>query len=108
MSISHQVERDRAALLTGTLKQLNMQYNRRSSTSGPPLCVHRIKVTFKDEPGEGSGVARSFYTAFCQAVLSADKLPSLEGVLVGTKSLQYSEFHGLYYTVVLAGELLCC
>ncbi len=48
------------------MKQLNQQYNRRTNTSGPPLCVHRVKVTFKDEPGEGSGVARSFYTAFAQ------------------------------------------
>jgi len=32
-----------------------------SSSSIPPLAVQRVKVTFKDEPGEGSGVARSFY-----------------------------------------------
>jgi len=48
-------------------------------------------VTFRDEPGEGSGVARSFYTAFCQAILSAEKLPNLEPALVGSKSLQYSK-----------------
>ncbi|XP_052822779.1 E3 ubiquitin-protein ligase UBR5-like, partial [Octopus bimaculoides] len=58
---------------------------------GPPLAVHKVKVTFKDEPGEGSGVARSFYTAMANAVLTSEKLPSLEGVLVGgSKSLQYN------------------
>ena len=61
-----QVERERSAMILGALKQLNTQYHRRTNTSGPPLCVHRCKVTFKDEPGEGSGVARSFYTAFSQ------------------------------------------
>ena len=86
-----EVERDRTSLIAGVMKQLNTQYNRRTNTSGPALCVHRVKVTFKDEPGEGSGVARSFYTAFAQAVLSSEKLPSLEGVTVGGKSLQYSK-----------------
>lgn len=59
----NQVERDRNLLIVQSFKQLNTQYNRRTNTSGPPLAVHRVKVTFKDEPGEGSGVARSFYTA---------------------------------------------
>ena len=49
-----------------------------------------LQVSFKDEPGEGSGVARSFYVAFAQAVLSSEKLSSLDGILVGGKTLQYS------------------
>jgi hypothetical protein len=58
------VERDRSALITNTFTQLNNQYSRRNSnTPGTPLAVSKVKVTFKDEPGEGSGVARSFYTA---------------------------------------------
>ncbi|KAH9487956.1 E3 ubiquitin-protein ligase ubr5 [Bulinus truncatus] len=85
-----EVERDRNSLLTQTFKQLNTYFNRRTNTSGPPLCVHRVKVTFKDEPGEGSGVARSFYTAAANAVLSQEKLPSLDSILVGGKSLQYT------------------
>jgi hypothetical protein len=87
-----QVERDRNLLLQQSFKQLNTQYSRRTNGTSPPLVVHRVKVTFRDEPGEGSGVARSFYTAFCQAVLSAEKLPSLEGILVGSKNLQFSMF----------------
>ncbi|CAL1532111.1 unnamed protein product [Lymnaea stagnalis] len=85
-----EVERDRNALLTQTFKQLNTYFNRRTNTSGPPLCVHRVKVTFKDEPGEGSGVARSFYTAVANAALSQEKLPPLDSILVGGKSLQYT------------------
>ena len=61
-----------------------------------------MKVTFRDEPGEGSGVARSFYTAFCQAILSAEKLPNLEPALVG-KSLQYSKT--FVYSVELITDL---
>jgi len=86
-----QVERERSVLLVQTFKQLNTQYSRRMNGTGSPLVVHRVKVTFRDEPGEGSGVARSFYTAFCQAILSAEKLPNLEPALVGSKSLQYSK-----------------
>jgi len=92
-----EVERGRNALLVGTLKQLNQQYNRRTQNNEPTLCVHKVKVTFKDEPGEGSGVARSFYTAFAQAVLSSDQLPGLEGIMVGNtpKKLGYSLFQKL-------------
>jgi len=87
-----QVERDRNLLLQQSFKQLNTQHSRRTNGTSPPLVVHRVKVTFRDEPGEGSGVARSFYTAFCQAVLSAEKQPKLEGILVGSKNLQFSKF----------------
>jgi hypothetical protein len=66
---------------------------RRTNTSGQPLAVHRAKVTFKDEPGEGSGVARSFYTAI--ANVSTDK-PVLF-------SLHYSYITHLFFEV----EYLC-
>ena len=60
------MERERELLLVQTFKQLNTQHHRRLNITAPPLAVYRVKVTFKDEPGEGSGVARSFYTAFAQ------------------------------------------
>jgi E3 ubiquitin-protein ligase EDD1 len=62
------VERDRTQLLVQTMKELNTQYNlyNRRASNTPPLAVSRVKVTFKDEPGEGSGVARSFYTAIAE------------------------------------------
>ncbi|KAK5646050.1 hypothetical protein RI129_004514 [Pyrocoelia pectoralis] len=88
------MERDRTQLLLQTFKELNTQYNnynRRASTSQPPLAVNRVKVTFRDEPGEGSGVARSFYTAIAEAILANEKLPNLESAQVGNnKYAHYS------------------
>ncbi|CAG9834089.1 unnamed protein product [Diabrotica balteata] len=87
------VERDRTQLLIQTFKELNTQYNsynRRTSSSSPPLAVNRVKVTFKDEPGEGSGVARSFYTAIAEAILLNENLPNLESAQVDNKYSQYS------------------
>ncbi|KAH3897177.1 hypothetical protein DPMN_021362, partial [Dreissena polymorpha] len=88
--LSIEVVRARNQLITQAFKQLNAYFNRRTNTSGPPLAVHRVKVTFTDEPGEGSGVARSFYTAIANAVLSQEKLPPLDNVMIGGKSLQYN------------------
>ncbi|VEN44475.1 unnamed protein product [Callosobruchus maculatus] len=88
------IERDRTQLLVQTFKELNTQYNsynrRAYSSASPPLAVSRVKVTFKDEPGEGSGVARSFYTAVAQAILSNENLPNLEQAQVDGKYSQYS------------------
>ncbi|XP_050538326.1 E3 ubiquitin-protein ligase UBR5 isoform X3 [Daktulosphaira vitifoliae] len=87
------LERDRNQLILMTFKELNNQYNsyhRRTSSSQPCLAVNRVKVTFKDEPGEGSGVARSFYTALAEAILSCEKLPNLESVQVGGRYSQYT------------------
>ncbi|KAK9872968.1 hypothetical protein WA026_020316 [Henosepilachna vigintioctopunctata] len=86
------MERERTPLLIQTFKELNTQfnsYNRRTSSS-PPLAVNRVKVTFKEEPGEGSGVARSFYTAIAEAILSQEKIPNLEPAQVDNKYSQYS------------------
>ncbi|CAL8144298.1 unnamed protein product [Orchesella dallaii] len=82
------LERDRHQLILQTFKELNNHYNsahRRATSPHPPLAVNRVKVTFKDEPGEGSGVARSFYTAIAEAIQSEEKLPNLESCLVGAK-----------------------
>ncbi|KAK1896054.1 E3 ubiquitin-protein ligase UBR5 [Dissostichus eleginoides] len=71
-----------------TMRQLNTHFGRRCTTT--PMAVHRVKVTFKDEPGEGSGVARSFYTAIALALLSNDKLPNLDCVQSVSKGMQAS------------------
>ncbi|XP_015788176.1 E3 ubiquitin-protein ligase UBR5 [Tetranychus urticae] len=87
------VDRERNALIQHTFKELNSMYSnfsRRLSAGSPLLAISRVKVTFKDEPGEGSGVARSFYTAFAEAILSNEKLPPLHGCHVGSRSLQYN------------------
>ena len=91
-----QVDRERSQLISQTFKELNTQYNnyhRRGTQSSPPLSVNRVKVTFREEPGEGSGVARSFYTALSEALLSHDKLPNLESCQVSEICL--SNYHGL-------------
>ncbi|XP_045510523.1 E3 ubiquitin-protein ligase UBR5 isoform X7 [Colias croceus] len=77
----HKMERERAKLLQQTFAELNSAFagqNRRAHSAQPPLAINRVKVTFRDEPGEGSGVARSFYTSVAEALLANEKLPPLE------------------------------
>lgn len=71
------------------MRQLNNHFGRRCATT--PMAVHRVKVTFKDEPGEGSGVARSFYTAIAQAFLSNEKLPNLDCIQNANKGTHTSK-----------------
>nr|CAD2194604.1 unnamed protein product [Meloidogyne enterolobii] len=101
-----QVPREKYVLLQQTFRQLNHHYVRRtsgasgtssstatpsqitnartSSTSGPgrtlPLASHKVKVTFRDEPGEGTGVARHFYAAVAEALTTVKHLPALDNV----------------------------
>ena len=102
------LDRERGKLIVQAFREFNTHYaqnQRRSSTSiQPPLVVNRVKVTFANEPGEGSGVARGFYTALAEALLSSQKMPNLEEAQVGSiststgatgtstssKSMQYS------------------
>ena len=51
-----------------------------------------MKVTFLNEPGEGTGVARSFYTALAEAILSNQKIPNLEGAQVREKQIDWLNF----------------
>lgn len=90
------MERDRGQLIIQAFKELNSHYqthSRRISATQPPLVVNRVKVTFQNEPGEGSGVARSFYTALAEAILSGQSIPNLEAAQSGPvapKSMQLS------------------
>ena len=61
--------------------------SKHSNGSSQPLCVHRIKVFFKNEPGEGSGVTRSLFTALSEALLSDEPLPKLDPVLKAKRPL---------------------
>lgn len=72
------MERSRTSLLIQTFKELNTHFGNQNRRLSPPLAFNRVKVTFKDEPGEGSGVARSFYTSIAEALLANEKLPNLE------------------------------
>uniref|UniRef100_A0AC34RRG3 E3 ubiquitin-protein ligase UBR5 n=1 Tax=Panagrolaimus sp. JU765 TaxID=591449 RepID=A0AC34RRG3_9BILA len=89
--------RDKNLLIVQTFRNLNQQYQKRltngntSSSAGivlkmyksydanqvsiPPLASHKVKVTFKDEPGEGTGVARSFYSAVAEALITLPNMP---------------------------------
>ena len=91
--LSLDVERERGQLIRQSFQQLNSYCDRRQGGAGPPLASHRVKVSFKGEPGEGSGVTRSFFTALGEAVLCEEKLPSLDGVLAGRKSVRYGQRH---------------
>merc|ERR1719458_478678 len=90
------LERERGQLILQAFKEFNSHYqthSRRISATQPPLVVNRVKVTFLNEPGEGSGVARSFYTALAEALLSGQPVPNLEGAQSGPvapKSMQLS------------------
>lgn len=77
------MERNRTSLLIQTFKELNTHFGNQNRRLLPPLAFNRVKVTFKDEPGEGSGVARSFYTSIAEALLANEKLPSLEAAQTG-------------------------
>lgn len=76
------MERNRTSLLVQTFKELNTHFGNQNRRLTPPLAFNRVKVTFKDEPGEGSGVARSFYTSIAEALLANEKLPNLEAAQI--------------------------
>jgi E3 ubiquitin-protein ligase EDD1 len=103
------MDRERGMPVTQTFKELNTQYNthcRRATATQPPLAVSRVKVTFKDEPGEGSGVARSFYTAIAEAILSQEKLPNLDAAQVGAGSKASQSQSGMVMIWLLIFEYL--
>jgi len=68
------LKRTRVDLLAGTIKQLNthIQKSRRKEL---PFACHSVKVTFKDEPGEGTGVARSYFASVAEALLQSGDFP---------------------------------
>lgn len=86
------MERNRSSLLVQTFKELNTHFGNQNRRLSPPLAFNRVKVTFKDEPGEGSGVARSFYTSIAEALLANEKLPNLETAQVGATNTTSSKY----------------
>nr|CAD2164473.1 unnamed protein product [Meloidogyne enterolobii]CAD2202160.1 unnamed protein product [Meloidogyne enterolobii]CAD2203998.1 unnamed protein product [Meloidogyne enterolobii] len=57
---------------------------RYSNATGPgrtlPLASHKVRVTFRDEPGEGTGVARYFYADVAEALTTVKHLSALDNV----------------------------
>lgn len=86
------MERNRNSLLLQTFKELNTHFGNQNRRLLPPLAFNRVKVTFKDEPGEGSGVARSFYTSIAEALLANEKLPNLESAQVGSTNATSNKY----------------
>lgn len=94
------MERNRSNLLIQTFKELNTHFNNQNRRLFPPLAFNRVKVTFKDEPGEGSGVARSFYTSIAEALLANEKLPNLEAAQVGSSTNASNGKYSMPFAVV--------
>ncbi|KAF0990455.1 hypothetical protein HZS_6382 [Henneguya salminicola] len=72
------LDRRHDKIIVQTFKILNNQFQKRELTiraiNSP---FSRIRVLFKDEPGEGSGVTRNFFSVICDAIKSIEKLPDL-------------------------------
>ncbi|CAJ0573357.1 unnamed protein product, partial [Mesorhabditis spiculigera] len=76
--VIEKLSRSHDKLVRSTVYQLNAQFTRRlgqKTAATPPLFTHKIKVGFENEPGEGSGVARAFYSALGEALMSLKNLP---------------------------------
>eukprot|EP00794_Sanderia_malayensis_P011765 gene11765-12982_t len=80
-----EVERDRVPMIRQTFRKLEAFFGRRGPGPSVPVNVHRLRVSFKDEPGEGTGVVRSFYTAIGEALLSDANLPPLDSIFLASK-----------------------
>lgn len=90
------IERNRDALIIQTFKELNTQFgNNTKRPNIPALTFNRVKVTFKDEPGEGTGVARSFYTSIAEALLSSENIPNLDSAQVGVSTKYVVSFSSI-------------
>ncbi|XP_017473114.1 PREDICTED: E3 ubiquitin-protein ligase hyd isoform X1 [Rhagoletis zephyria] len=89
------LERNRESLIIQTFKELNAQFGSQTRRTQTPLTFNRVKVTFKDEPGEGSGVARSFYTSIAEALLATAKMPNLESTHIGVNSKYGAPFSSI-------------
>lgn len=89
------LERNRECLIIQTFKELNAQFGSQARRVQTPLTFNRVKVTFKDEPGEGSGVARSFYTSIAEALLTFAKMPNLESTHIGVNNKYGTPFSSI-------------
>ncbi|CAB82212.1 E3 ubiquitin-protein ligase UBR5 [Caenorhabditis elegans] len=92
------VRREPGSLFRDTMVQLHHLYAKRmmsvrSLESGhAPLAGTRLRVHFIDEPGEGTGVTRSFYTAFAESCMM-DVAPFTPETVAEKSSLIQSVLH---------------
>lgn len=71
------LERERTEMLTAVHSTLSAHAHRNRRQHAPPFLCRTVKVEFAGEPGEGSGVVRSFLAAVCEALVLPERLPSL-------------------------------
>ena len=102
-----QVERDRIPMIRHTFRRLDTFFGRRGPSS-IPVNVHRLRVSFKDEPGEGSGVVRSFYTAIGEALLVEENLPELDTIFTSTNKGKYQEKYIFLFTICFCCWKMVC
>ena len=81
--ILFEISRDRSQIILDTFGQLHTFVEERRGLL-TPLCVKQVKVTFKNEQGEGSGVSRSFYTCLAEAVLTDENLPLFDDFITNS------------------------
>ncbi|CAJ0961111.1 unnamed protein product, partial [Mesorhabditis belari] len=73
-NLSHNAEK----LIRDTASQLDAQFLKRLSPRVPPgpvLFASEMKVSYENEPGEGSGVVRAFFSSYAEALMTLRKLP---------------------------------
>lgn len=69
------VPRDRDGLIAESCRQLNTIYTLRQFRGPLPLACEKISLKFRDEPGIGVGVTRSWFTSLAEALLKNEPLP---------------------------------
>lgn len=86
------VRREPNSLFRDTMIQLHNLYQKRMlgirEHGHTPLAGTRLRVHFIDEPGEGTGVTRSFYTAFAESCMMKNAAFTPETAAEKTSLLQ--------------------
>lgn len=87
LKFSTPLDRERNALLTAVHTNFKAHARRKRKLRVPPFLCRTVKLEFAGEPGEGSGVVRSFLAAVCDALVQPTQLPPLpEGETDSSKS----------------------
>jgi hypothetical protein len=80
------VPRDREGMLAATYMCLLRHSETAGRSTDKPFITQNVRVTFKDEPGEGVGVARAYYVTIAQAAVVNEPIPSRKSLISGGSS----------------------
>ena len=106
------VNRQREKLIPQTVKKLNQEFaklkedkyrkldsfkskSRNSSRNENLLITRKIKVKFIDEPGEGNGVMRSFFTTIADSLLEDKKMPKMDIANDSSSSIKLGNYESV-------------